>query len=95
MTDKPALFLDNDFLIKTHNAAGKDEATFMRLLDAYDPLADAISDFVQITESGSNSYLHVDADGGADNFVQIAYIYNENGLTDEDALETSGTLVTV
>jgi len=63
------------------------------LLIGYDPLTDAITDFVQITESGTNSYLNVDADGGADNFVQVAYIYNETGLTDEDALQTSGNLI--
>ncbi len=61
----------------------------------YDPLTEAISDFVQITESGSHSYLAVDTDGGADNFVQIAQIKNITGLTDEEALETSGNLVTV
>ena len=65
------------------------------LLVGYDPLTDAITDFVQITESSGNSYLNVDADGGANNFVQVAYIYNETGLTDEDALETSGNLITV
>jgi hypothetical protein len=37
--------------------------------------------------------LNVDTDGGADNFVQVAYIYNATGLTDEDALETSGNLI--
>ena len=65
------------------------------LLLGYDPLTDAITDFVKITDDGSDSILNVDADGGADNFVQVAYIYNETGLTDEDALETSGNLITV
>lgn len=72
-----------------------DKLDISDLLIGYDPLTDAITDFVQITESGSNSYLKVDADGGADNFVQVAYIYNETGLTDEAALETSGNLITV
>ena len=65
------------------------------ILEGYDPLTDAITDFVQITENGGNSYLSVDADGGADNFVQIAYLYNVTGLTDEAALETAGDLITV
>mgnify|MGYP001308932388 CR=1 FL=1 len=65
------------------------------LLIGYDPVTDAITDFVQITESGSNSYLNVDSDGGANNFIQVAYIYNETGLTDEEAMETSGVLITV
>ena len=37
----------------------------------------------------------IDADGGADNFVQVASLFNVTGLTDEDALETSGHLITV
>lgn len=64
------------------------------LLNGYDPLTDAISDFVQITDNGTDSILSVDADGGADNFVQIATLLGVTGLTDEDALETSGNLIT-
>ncbi len=63
------------------------------ILGAYDPLADAITDFVQITDDGTDSTLFVDADGGADNFVAIALIDNKTGLTDEAALETSGILI--
>ena len=59
------------------------------------PIAQAITDFVQITDNGTNSFLAVDADGGADNFVQIATLYGQTGLTDEDGLETAGTLITV
>jgi Ca2+-binding RTX toxin-like protein len=70
-----------------------DKLDISDLLIDYDPLTDAITDFVQITESGGSSYLNVDTDGGADNFVQVAYIYNATGLTDEDALETSGNLI--
>lgn len=70
-----------------------DKLDISDLLIDYDPLTDAITDFVQITESGGSSYLNVDADGGADNFVQVAYIYNETGLTDEDALLSSGNLI--
>ncbi len=65
------------------------------LLSGYDPLTDAISDFVQITDNGTDSVLSVDANGGADNFVQVATLLNVTGLTDEDALETSGNLITV
>ena len=58
------------------------------------PIAQAITDFVQITDNGTDSVLAVDADGGADNFVQIAILYGQTGLTDEDGLETAGTLIT-
>lgn len=79
--------------IQDFNLSEGDKLDISDLLIGYDPLTDAISDFVEITESGSNSYLSVDADGGANNFVQVAYIYNETGLTDEDALEVSGNLI--
>ena len=64
------------------------------LLSAYDPLTELITDFVQITDNGIDSYLAVDIDGGANNFVQIATIVNYIGLTDEEALEVSGNLIT-
>ena len=65
------------------------------LLSGYDALTDAISDFVQITDNGTGSILSVDVNGGADNFVQIATLTGITGLTDEDALELSGNLITV
>ncbi len=63
------------------------------LLSAYDPMSDAITDFVQITDNGTDSTLAVDADGGADNFVAVASILNATGLTDEAALVSNGTLL--
>ncbi len=79
--------------IQDFDLSAGDKLDISDLLEGYDPITDAITDFVQITESGGNSYLNVDANGGADNFVQVAYIYNETGLTDEAALETSGNLI--
>jgi hypothetical protein len=63
------------------------------VLYEYDPLTEIIADFVQITTSGSNSLLAVDADGGADNFIQIAVIQGQTGMTDEAALVASGKLL--
>lgn len=63
------------------------------VLYEYDPLTEIITDFVQITTSGSNSLLAVDADGGADNFIQIAVIQGQTGMTDEAALVASGKLL--
>ncbi len=60
-----------------------------------DPLTQALTDFVQITDDGTDSTLSVDIDGGGDNFVSIATLYGVTGITDEDALVTSGHLVTV
>ncbi|MCP5347359.1 MAG: type I secretion C-terminal target domain-containing protein [Gammaproteobacteria bacterium] len=78
-----------DFDISTDN----DAINIADLLTAYDPLSDAITDFVQITDDGTDSTLKVDVDGGADNFVTIATIEGITGLTDEAALETSGNLI--
>ncbi len=65
----------------------------MGLYRGYDPLTDALTNFVEITDSGSHSLLKVDVDGGADNFVQIATLKNIIGLTDEDAIEAAGNLI--
>jgi hypothetical protein len=62
----------------------------------YDPLTQAITDYVEITDSGSDSIVKVDADvtGGGASFVQIATLEGITGLTDEAALESAGTLIT-
>lgn len=64
------------------------------LLSAYNPGSDVITDFVRITDSGNNSIVSVDIDGGANSFVQIATLMNVTGLTDEVTLETNGVLIT-
>ncbi|MCK5374248.1 MAG: hypothetical protein KAJ40_03105, partial [Alphaproteobacteria bacterium] len=35
MTDKPVLFLDNDFLINTYNATGQNDTLFNQIMDTY------------------------------------------------------------
>lgn len=77
--------------------ASGDKLDVSQLLSGYDPLTDAISDFVQITDDGTNSTMAVDVDGTANgtNFVDVAIIYGVTGLADEDVLETNGALVTV
>lgn len=79
--------------ITDFDISGNDALDIADLLSGYDELTDAISDFVQITDNGTDSILSVDTDGGADNFVQITTLLNVTGLTDEDALETSGNLI--
>lgn len=65
------------------------------LLFSYDPLNDIITDFVQITDNGTDSILAIDLNGGADSFSSVATLTNVTGLTDEAALEASGYLITV
>ncbi len=81
--------------IRDFDLSENDMIDIADLLVGYDALTDAITDFVQITDNGTDSTLAVDADGGADNFVSVATIYGAVGLTDEDALEAGGNLVGV
>ena len=79
-------------VIDDFDTAEGDVINLSDILDMYDPLTDVLTDFVQITDNGTDSSLAVDIDGGADNFVQIATLLNVTGLTDEDALVTSNNL---
>ena len=83
--------------IKDFSVSEGDKIDIADLLEGYDPLTDAISDFVQFTGVGSygkHSGLFVDADGGGDNYELISYISYNVGL-DAETLETSGNLITV
>ncbi len=75
--------------------AENDKLDLSDVLQGYDALTDVITDFVQITDDGTDSFVSVDADGGADSFVQIATLLNTTGLTDEQTLETNGVLITI
>lgn len=79
--------------ITDFSTAQGDQLWVSTLLSGYDPLTDAITDFVRITDNGTHSFLAIDSNGGADNFVQIAQLSNVTGLTDEEALETGGYLI--
>ncbi len=81
--------------IVNYDVADGDILDISDLISEYDEVSDAISDFVQITDNGADSILAVDVNGGGDNFVQVATLLNVTGLSDEDALENSGNLVTV
>ena len=64
------------------------------ILIGFDPLADAISDFVEVTESAGNTLIGVDADGAANgvSFSNIAQINNLTGV-DLDVLSISNSLI--
>lgn len=63
------------------------------LLSLYDPLADTLADFVEITDNGTDSFLSVDVNGEGDSFVQILEMTGVTGLTDEAALVANGNLI--
>lgn len=64
------------------------------ILSGYDPMVDALADFVQFTNAGSNSNLSVDMDGAGTTYgwTQIATVYDHNGL-DAATLATAGNLL--
>jgi hypothetical protein len=78
--------------IEDFSIAHGDVLDFHGLLTFYSPLTSAITDFIQITTSGSDSIVAVDTNGGADHFVNIATILGVTGLTDEAALLASGAI---
>lgn len=67
------------------------------ILDAtsYSHAVVAITDWVEITDSGSDSIVRVDHDGtgGTYSMTQIATLESITGLTDEAALVSSGNLL--
>lgn len=64
------------------------------ILSGYDPMVDALADFVQFTNAGNNSNLSVDMDGTGTTYgwTQIATVYDHNGL-DAATLATAGNLL--
>lgn len=81
--------------IQDFSIAEGDMLDISDLLVGYDPVTDAIGDFVAVTSDGHDTIISVDTDGGADNFVQIAIMHGVSGLSDVDTLENDGTLITV
>ena len=90
-----AATITNSDNIQDFNTGQGDKIDIKDILTAYDPIHDAITDFVQITTSGSDSILKVDIDGAASghSWQTIATILGVTGLTDEAALVASGNLV--
>jgi Ca2+-binding RTX toxin-like protein len=81
--------------IKDFKTAELDKLDIKSLLTGYDPLTKAITDYIQITTSGTGSIVKIDADGltGGTVWTQIATLENITGLTDEAALRTNGTII--
>jgi Ca2+-binding RTX toxin-like protein len=81
--------------IQDFSTSAGDKIDIKDVISGYDPATMAITDWVQITTSGSNSILKVDTDGtgSGHTWQQIATIVGVTGLTDEAALVASGNLV--
>lgn len=65
------------------------------ILSGYDPMTDALTDWVEFTNSGSDTIVKVDRDGDGSTYslAQIATLTGVTGLTDEAALVTNGNLI--
>ncbi|GER05206.1 hypothetical protein JCM17846_28880 [Iodidimonas nitroreducens] len=81
--------------IKDFSLTDGDMIDVADLLASYDPLTDAIEDFVWAVNAGSNTELYIDQDGAGtiEAWTKIATIEGVTGLTDEAALVSSGHLI--
>ncbi|GGC12757.1 hypothetical protein GCM10011494_34490 [Novosphingobium endophyticum] len=87
---------NNTDVVSDFSTNDSDVIDIADVLDGYYTAGvDDITDFVQITDDGTDSSLAIDQDGTANgtNFVAVASILGATGLTDEAALVTSGALV--
>lgn len=89
---------NNVDVIKDFNIANdNDVLDISDILDAtaYNHGVDAITDWVEITTSGSDSIVKIDRDGtgGTYTMTQVATLQGITGLTDEAALVTGGNLL--
>lgn len=80
--------------IKDFSLSQGDKIDISDILSAYDPVTDALADFVQFTRSGKKSIMSVDVDGtGTDyGWVQVAVINGHTSL-DPDQLVATGNLL--
>lgn len=85
---------NNVDVVKDFDVAN-DSIDISDLLSGYDPMTDLLTDWVELTTSGSDTILKVDrdGDGGTYSLAQIATITGVTGLTDEAALVTNGNLI--
>ena len=72
-----------------------DKIDISDLLTSYDPLTNALSDFVNLTVSGRTTILSVDADGlgSGSGFQAVATLNNVTTLPDVDTLVANGNLI--
>jgi Ca2+-binding RTX toxin-like protein len=83
----------NSSFITDFSLAENDVLDISRLLVGYDPLIHALNDFVQLQDTGFNTRVRIDADGGADGFINYISLNGTTGLGDADTLEASGNII--
>lgn len=88
-------FSDID-VIRDFSVGDDDVLDLTDILDTvYDPMTDAISDFVEFTESSGSTFVSVDRDGtgGTYSMAQIVKLENVTGLASPESLELNGNLL--
>lgn len=85
---------DSADTIQDFNTSDGDVIDFTEILSSYDPLSDAILDFIRLSDSGADSVLYIDANGetGGEDFIAVATIIGGAGL-DTLSLVSSGNFV--
>jgi len=84
---------NNRDVITDFNRYENDKINLSDLIETYDPLSMAITDFISSTTVGQGTIISVDASGSGTNFVEIALLENRTGLTDIEDLIATGHLI--
>jgi|GEM_PF-1520552 len=84
---------NNRDVITDFNRYENDKINLSDLIETYDPLSMAITDFISSTTVGQDTIISVDASGSGTNFVEIALLENRTGLTDIEDLIATGHLI--
>lgn len=79
--------------IKDFNISQGDRIDISNVLQGLDPIANIITNYINVMESGKNSVLRVDLSGSGTNWTDIAIIENVLNMTDESMLVQKGHLV--
>jgi Ca2+-binding RTX toxin-like protein len=72
--------------ITDFNIADGDKIDISDILEGYDPVSSAISDFVQIFDGGQDTFITVDANGGADNYQFMVIVQGTTGITSDQLI---------
>lgn len=92
---KLALYSGSSDTIMDFSLAQSDKLDIRNILSGYDPLTSSIANFIEMTNSGTNTVVKIDKDGAgtAYGWQQVATLNNVTGLTDEQSLVSNGTLI--
>ncbi|MFA7276076.1 MAG: type I secretion C-terminal target domain-containing protein [Pseudobdellovibrionaceae bacterium] len=84
--------LDGVDKIEDFKTSEGDVLDISSLLENYDPVTDAISDFIRLTQSHDDVTLSIDTNGGGDNFTKLV-VLDDTGTLDLDSLINNGNLI--